>query len=206
MKVSCLVYSKIPTVAVSLGEILTRHRFYPLETLIELNLSLSQFKPVVTRSFSNRVLRLAREADLPQIMNIAGSAFKTDRLHLDPHLAPEKADQRYMQWVRRALINGEQIYVYEEITSGKLLGFMHIRNISSRIVNLSLASVNPFHKSIGAGILTFQGVLKQLRSQGYQIATTKCSINNLDILNLLISLRFRFSHAVQTFHWFQAGK
>jgi hypothetical protein len=67
-------------------------------------------------------------------------------------------------------------------------------------INMSLAAVDwPFQQS-GLGALMYQSVLEECRSSGCQIASTRISINNLDVLNLFTRLECDVRNAVVTLH------
>ena len=61
---SCLVVASISPGAVSLARMLIRHGFYPIETLIELHVSLARFNPVITSHFQKMLFRPAQAGDL----------------------------------------------------------------------------------------------------------------------------------------------
>ncbi len=201
-----LVYARIPTRSVAIAQILTAHGFYPVETTLEIALSLARMTPITTRKRPGILLRPAVAADLPQIMTIARGAFSVDRLHVDPNLPSEKADQRFAEWVERGFDAGEMVFAYEDQKAGQLIGFYHVRATSPTAIDLSLAAVDrPFQQS-GLGALMYQAVLEECRSHGYQFASTRISINNLDVLNLFARLGCDIQNAVITLHRVAAGR
>jgi GNAT superfamily N-acetyltransferase len=200
-----LVYVKIPTRAVAMGQVLTAHGFYPVETTLEIALSLPRMTPITTRKRPGIALRPAVADDLPKIMTIAQGAFWADRLHQDPNLPAEKADQRFTQWVKRGFDDGEMVFAYEDQKAGQLIGFYHVRATGPTTVDLSLAAVDRPFQQLGLGALMYQAVLEECRSRGYQVATTHISINNLDVLNLFVRLGSDVRGAVLTLHRVVAG-
>lgn len=199
----CLVYSKIPTRAVAQAQVLTAHGFYPVETIAEISLPLARIIPLAARRPGQGQLRQARETDLPQVIAIARSAFSNDRLHLDPNLSPEKANERYGQWVERGFDASEPIFVYEDRRTGQVIGFFHIREIAPKTIDLSLAAVSRAYQGSGLGALMYEAVLTECQARGYQTAITRITINNLEIINLFARLGFMFRAAVLTLHWFR---
>jgi ribosomal protein S18 acetylase RimI-like enzyme len=172
---------------------------------LELTLPLTRLTPLIRQRQTQMRLRLVEAADLPAVMAIAGSAFHFDRLHLDPHLPGEKADQRYARWVERGFSAGEPVYVYEDVRTAKVRGFVHVREARAQTIDLSLGGVDPAYQRSGIGVLMYQDVLVQCQAQGYRIVTTWTQISNLEIVNLLIRLGFGFHNAVNSLHWFRAG-
>ena len=63
----------------------------------------------------------------------------------------------------------------------------------------------PFQQS-GLGALMYQAVLEECRSSGCQIASTRISINNLDVLNLFTRLECDVRNAVVTLHRVAAAR
>lgn len=200
---ACLVYAMIPSMAVTEGKVLIQHGFYPVETMLEIYMPLARITPVIRRQSNQVRLRPAKAGDLPRVIAIAGLAFSTDRLHLDPNLPPEKADKRYAQWVERGFRAGEMVFVYENARNSRLIGFFHIRQTSSKAIDLSLAAVDKDYQNSASGVMMYQSVLTECRARGYQIATSRISINNLNVVNVLMRLGFAIRNAVVTMHWFR---
>jgi len=201
-----LVYVKIPTRAVAMAQALTAHGFYPVETAIEIALTLARMTPITGRKLPGITLRPAVAADLPKIMTIARGGFTADRLHVDPNLPSEAADRRFAEWVERGFHAGEMVFAYEDQKAGQLIGFYHVRATGPTAVDLSLAAVDrPFQRS-GLGALMYQAVLEECRSLGYQLASTRISINNIDVLNLFARLGCDVLNAVLTLHHISAGR
>ena len=203
---SCLVYSRIPSTAVASGRILTENGFYVVETLLEIYLNPARLTPIVQKQSLERQLRPARESDLPQIVAIATSAFSNDRLHLDPNLPRDKADQRYANWVEQGVRTGEPVWIYEDVANGQCLGFFHCRQTALKAIDLSLAAVVREYQGSGIGAEMYQAVLTKYKEQGYRLATTRISVSNLGVLNLYARLAgFLIRGAMVTLHWFQAA-
>lgn len=202
---ACLVYSRIPTKAVAVSRVLTNHGFYPVETTMDTYLRLSRFSPIVSGQSEKLRLRPATEPDLPWIITIAGSAFSTDRLHIDPNLPSEKADQRYAHWIELGFRAGETVFVLEDTQNARVIGFFHIREAAPKTIDLSLAAVDKDYQQTTAAILMYQTVLTECRTKGYQIATARISLNNINVVNLYLRLGFAIRSAVITLHWFRAA-
>lgn len=195
----CLLVTKAPTREVAMGRLLTGCGFYPVETLLEIEMPLARLAPL-TAMARGAVLRLATAEDGEAILEIAGTAFHDDRFHLDPSLPPEKADERYRGWVERGFASGEPVFVYEDTRRGKILGFYHIRNLPNEVVDLSLAAVHPSCQGSGVGALMYPAVLEECRRLGCRTAVTRIAINNLPVANLFFRLGFTIREAMLTFH------
>ena len=200
----CLVYSKLPIREIALSKVLTEHGFYYVETMLEIYLSLAQMTPIIRRQMGLTRLRLAEESDLPQLIAVASTAFSTDRLHLDPNLPPEKADQRYVRWVESGFRSGEPVFIFEETRSAKQIGFFHIRETAPMTVDLSLAAVDVAYRGSGVGAMMYQALLTECQARGFQTAVTRISVNNMDVLNLFMRLGFAVRNTLFVLHWFRS--
>jgi L-amino acid N-acyltransferase YncA len=200
---ACLVYSRIPPRAVAVSRVLTNCGFYPVETTIDIYLPLSRLTPIVSHQSKQLRLRPATEADLPQMITIAGSAFCNDRLHLDPNLPPEKADLRYAHWIETGYRAGEPVFVLEDTRNAQVIGFFHLRETAPNTIDLSLAAIDNDYQKTAAGVLMYQTTLVECQTRGYQMAITRISLNNTNVVNLLMRLGFAVRSAVTTLHWFQ---
>jgi L-amino acid N-acyltransferase YncA len=189
--------------AVAAGRVLTNNGFYPVETTIEMRLPLSRLTPIASHQSEQLCLRPAKEADLPRMITIAGSAFSADRLHIDPNLPSEKADQRYAHWIELGFRAGEPVFVVEDTQNAQVVGFFHMRETAPTTIDLSLAAVDNNHQKTAAGVFMYQATLLECQSKGYRIATTRVSANNINVLNLHLRLGFAIRSAVVTLHWFR---
>jgi ribosomal protein S18 acetylase RimI-like enzyme len=139
------------------------------------------------------------------VMHLAGTAFRADRLHMDPSLPPERADERFRRWVKRGFEAREPVFVYEDAQKRKIVGFFHVREGERQSVDLSLAAVDPAYRSTGLGPLMYQTVIAECQVRGYTSAFTHVSLNNLEVLNAFTHLGFSCRRPVLTFHWVSDG-
>ena len=66
----------------------------------------------IDEKFSPLRVSLAREDDLPQLMDIARTSFHNERFKIDPRLNPNISDQRYENWVASSLRHpAQELYV-----------------------------------------------------------------------------------------------
>lgn len=199
----CLVCTKIPTKLVALALTLVRAGFYPVETLIDLQLPLARFRPIERLHLTNLILRQAQRHDLPEVFKIARSVFATDRFHLDPHIDQKKADSRYVYWIESAFQAGEWIFLLEDVESRRTAGFLHVRPAERGFFDMGLAAVHKDYQNSMAGVWLYQEVLKECQTRGLKVATSRISINNLTPLKLAMRFGSIILGAVATFHWFR---
>ncbi len=193
----CLIMMKVPAEEIDLARHLTGCGFYPVETQLEIAMPLTR---LVSASVGRgTLLRRASVEDRARIVAIAGSAFRHDRFHVDSTLSLSLANRRYQNWVERAYTDGEQVFVFVEQRSGKVLGFYHIREILEG-VDLSLAAIDPIYQGAGVGPLMYQAVLEECRQRGYRTAVTHIAVSNLPVANLFFRMGFSIRAVVTTFH------
>jgi len=195
-----LVYSKVPIAALDLGHVLCGAGFYPVETMLEVYLPISRLRTISNRPTTAFRLRAATESDLPALTQIAATAFRTDRLHLDTQLPGARADSRYVNWVQRAFADNDRLFAYADTRQARIVGFYHVRSTDPGMVDLSLAAVDPAFQHLGVGALLYEAVLLDCQSRGDKVATTHITVNNIEVLNLFARLGASFRHPVVTFH------
>ncbi len=200
-----LVCTKIPTNAIPLAELLVAHGFYPIETILDLQLPLVRFQPVKRLRAANLRLRMARDDDLPALKTIAGTVFATDRFHLDPHIDKTRADCRYAFWVENAFSAEDWIFVMEEAARQQPAGFMHVRPRDGGFFDMGLAAVHPEYQNTTAGVWLYQEVLKECQRRGLKTATSRVSINNINSLKLAMRFGSIILGANATFHCYISG-
>lgn len=202
---SCLVVASINPGAVSLARILIRHDFYPIETLIELHMSLARFHPVITSHFQKMLFRPAQAGDLPRMMAIARAAFSTDRFHLDPNLPAHKSDERYARWVESSFTNGDMLYALEDTPGGRIVGIAAAKEETKTIYHLTFVAMDKAHHNKGAGVFLIQSIVGVGKTRGYKICITHASANNINSLKSAEKTGFRIHNAAAKFHWFRRG-
>jgi RimJ/RimL family protein N-acetyltransferase len=200
---ACLVCAKVDQAAVSLAVALAAHGFYPVETVLELEGSVGGVSPEEGSSGSPAHLRPAVEADLPALRSIAGSAFWSDRFHLDPNLSDEAADRRYVGWVDEAWKAGEPLFAYMREDDGAVIGFYHIRPVSSDAADLMLMALDPSVIGLGLGTRLYRSGLGECARMGLTNATTRVSACNLASLNIFLRLGFTVRSARTALHRFE---
>ena len=203
-----LVYSRTRWEDLEVARRLGRALFYPVESTVNVSISLRRFDEPLGRAPGAIRLRVAEDRDLPVLKEIAGTAFAADRYHQDLHIPAGRADERFARWIERALESGEPVFAYEESRTSEVLGFFHLRPSTPQVVDLSLAAIKSSLRGSGLGAWMYQEVLRECRKRGFERAFTRVSLGNLDVLNLYARLGFSFGQSVLTWHWFgsAAGK
>lgn len=200
-----MVATRINPADVKLMCTLTRHGFYPVETLLYFHLPLSRLTPIIRHPPGQYRFGVAREKDIPAIRAIASVAFSTDRFHLDPHLPSDKADLRYANWIEAGFHAGDRIFVLEDVRS-RIIGFVQGHDTAPDTIDMSLGAIDPAYHHKGAGVWLSQCVFEDSRTRHYKTATTRISINNLTSIKPIVRLGFTIRQACITLHWFRYGE
>jgi len=198
----CLAVAALPPEDIERVKILAGNAFYPVETLVESHLPMSRFKPLIEKKFDHLRMSPAEANDLPALISIAQSSFKTDRLHLDRNIPVDKADERYANWIKDSFKSDDQIFVLRDERAHCIAGFVLTRETRPGVHDMRLAAVDKKYLKTAAGFILYQAVLEECRERGCRLATSSISINNLASLKNVERLGFVAHNAVIKFHWF----
>ncbi len=143
---------------------------------------------------------LAREEDLPALMEIAGNAFRNERFHIDPRLDSRLGDERYRRWVQSSHTHPrQQLYVVRD--GAKQVAFFVTEMLPDGTCYWHLNAVSPEVQGQGYGRRAWKAMLHQAREAGAQRVRTCIVARNHRVLNLYAGLGFRFPPPQMTFHW-----
>lgn len=150
-------------------------------------------------------LRLATAEDIPALERMAGSAFHFGRYHTDARFPRALADQRYREWIRRALTQtAPDEFVHVCGPQGAPAGFVHSQ-LRGQLADLRLAAVDPERGDGFVAPALFSGALGELARLGARSASARLSAANLPVLNLYASLGFVFREPFAVFHLHRSG-
>jgi ribosomal protein S18 acetylase RimI-like enzyme len=142
---------------------------------------------------------VAKQEDMTTVVEIAGTAFCTDRYHLDPQLPPGLADERYRVWARNALRNPAQTLL--TLRDGDdIVGFFVVDTQPGGVRHWGLTAIAVEWQSRGCGKRAWRAVLARHHAEGVACVTSSISAANLPVLNLYSCLGARFVSAEVTLH------
>lgn len=147
---------------------------------------------------------LAEAADLPALEQIASSAFRNERFHVDPRLDPALGDQRYRRWVRNSLSHPTQ-RLYAVRDGSRLVAFFVTEMLPDGTCYWHLNAVAPDAQGQGYGRRAWLAILSHDKASGARRIRTCIVARNHRVLNLYARLGFRFPPPLMTFHWVRAG-
>jgi RimJ/RimL family protein N-acetyltransferase len=145
----------------------------------------------------------ATDRDLPTIEEIAGSAFKTDRFHLDPRISDDFADRRYRRWVRTTLQHPSQ-RLLKVSEAGNIVAFFIVERFPDGRCYWHLTAIAPAVQRKGLGKRVWRAMIMHHRHEVVDRIETTISAHNVAVLNLYAGLGFRFQPPAMTFHWYRA--
>lgn len=146
------------------------------------------------------IVSLATADDLPEVLDVAGKAFRNERFHVDPRLPSKIGDLRYQNWVRSSVTHPTQrLYVLRE--KGLLVAFFVLENLADGTCYWHLNAVEPGVQGQGYGMRAWQTMLGRARRDGAARVRTSIVARNHRVLNLYARLGFRFPPPMMTFHW-----
>lgn len=142
----------------------------------------------------------ATAADLPEVLEAAGSAFGNERFHIDPRLPSPLGDLRYQNWVRSSLDHASQrLHVLRD--GPLLVAFFVTEQLADGTCYWHLNAVAPGAQGQGYGWRAWQAMLAQAHLEGAERVRTAIVARNHRVLNLYARLGFRFPAPLMTFHW-----
>ncbi|HZT34186.1 MAG TPA: GNAT family N-acetyltransferase [Bryobacteraceae bacterium] len=146
-------------------------------------------------------LRQAQADDLPALEQIALTAFRAGRYHMDPRFPHDLADRRYQHWLRNAFAHSSAAQrVYVTGPPGAPQAFLHLAE-QDGVADVRLVAVDRESQGRGVGACLYAAVLEAARASGARQAVTRISASNTPVMNLLAGLGFRFEEPEAIYHW-----
>lgn len=138
--------------------------------------------------------------DSAVLEEMAGTVFSKERFHTDPRIGASLANLRYRAWMRNSL-RDERQQVLKFLDEGKLAGFFIVEYLTDGTCYWHLTAVAPGNQSRGVGKRIWTTMLLHNRNEGIERVETSISSHNIRVMNLYVSLGFRFLNPQTTFHW-----
>lgn len=161
--------------------------FYYCDTLL-----VPECAPADLLQSTHEDISISLDFNRAEVMAICNGAFEHGRFHRDPHIAKHLADARYNQWLEDLFNRGQ---VYALLYKKEIAGF-----IATKGHELQLHAVSKKFRGLGLAKYWWSAVCIKLFSQEHALISSSVSASNLAVMNLYISLGFRFSKAVDVYH------
>ncbi len=166
---------------------LHEHGFYYTDTLIEPVCDRKSF-----RRYADPDVQLIEAPDIELLLPMCTHSFLHGRFHRDIHLSEKDADRRYQQWLKQ--LHAE----------GHVMGFTYQQEMAAFIAysgnKFLLHTVAERFRGRGLAKFFWSMGIDHLFSQGEESIQSSVSASNLAVLNLYVSLGFRFKHPVDIYH------
>jgi ribosomal protein S18 acetylase RimI-like enzyme len=138
--------------------------------------------------------------DKMPLAEIAGSIFKHGRFHQDPELGVALGDRRYKTWLLNAFELPHQ-QVLKCSLGHEIIAFFVVEYPQQNHCFWSLIGMAPGMQGKGLGKRAWRSMMHKHQREGVETITTSISSHNIAVLNLYVSLAFRFTVPYATFHW-----
>lgn len=181
--------------------LLETHGFRFIEMLYLPELSQLATRP----TFDDGSLKISRatQSDITRVAQIAGTAFRNERFHVDPRLSCELSDQRYQNWACNSFSHPSQcLFVLRD--GPLLIGFFVTEDLPDGTCYWHLNAVAAEFQGMGYGRRAWLAMIHHARTNGSQQVRTSVAARNYRVINLYAGLGFRFSSPLMTFHWVRA--
>lgn len=142
----------------------------------------------------------ATDADRIFLSEIAGSIFQHGRFHQDPRLGAILGNRRYKAWLLNAFELPHQ-KVFKALLDSQIIAFFVVEYPEQDQCFWSLVGLASGMQGKGLGKRVWRTMMRKHQLDGIQTITTSISSHNITVLNLYVSLAFRFTTPYLTLHW-----
>jgi hypothetical protein len=144
-----------------------------------------------TSAFPYLFSRVEDEADLEEVLRIAGSTFTEDRFSVDPALGrldPRFSGKRYRLYIEKSFRSAdERVYKLVGKATGRIVGFNTHKYLGGGEALMFNGGVLPELKTTGLGAICDYFLINELRRNGIRRFITQVSARNYPIMNLEIA-------------------
>jgi ribosomal protein S18 acetylase RimI-like enzyme len=146
----------------------------------------------------------AADTDRMLLAEMAGSVFKHGRFHQDPGLGAALGNHRYRTWLLNAFELPHQ-EVLKCLLGGEVIAFFVVELPGQGHCFWSLIGLAPGMQGKGLGKRVWRSMMRKHQQEGIETISTSISSHNIAVVNLYVSLAFRFPVPYASFHWQATG-
>ena len=146
------------------------------------------------------IIEQAAGADRMLLAEMASSVFQHGRFHQDPWLGAALGNRRYKAWLLNAFDLPHQ-EVFKCLLDHEIIAFFVVEYPKQDHCFWSLNGLAPEVQGRGLGKRVWRTMMRKHQQEGIETITTSISSHNITVLNLYVSLAFRFPVPYATFHW-----
>ncbi len=202
-----LICCRVPADDVAGIQTLERAGFRTIECYLEFEVAIEPMEAGVPEASAGEV-RAALPADLPDLAAIATRGFSSSRLHMDPAITQDQANESRRLWLLNAL-NGRAEAVYCTLgPGGRPTGFVICKatNAPAPTGRLDLIAVAPDSRGRGYGRTLAEAFIQHCRLAGHARGRVGTQAHNRIAIRLYESLGFRLDSAFITLHAHLTGR
>jgi ribosomal protein S18 acetylase RimI-like enzyme len=152
------------------------------------------------QSDESLVISVASSADQAALEGIADGGFPFGRFHQDPRIDSRMGDKRYSQWVTNAFANSKQ-EVLKVTQNEAIVGFFVNEYPDAQSTFWSLTAISKEFRGASIGKRVWKAMMAREKANHRHTISTSISSHNIPVMNLYVSLGFRFPAPVVTLHW-----
>jgi len=194
-----LVYLRLPADAIAAIKAAEEAGFYFIESSIVPFIKLRNWDRAKYRRFISP-MQPACPSTIDEVEEIARATFRGLRFNLDPNIGDERADRRYLRWLRNAYEAGEDIQVLKH--HERIAGFSLLRFDSNDTAIYRLAGMRPDLKNAGLGMMLYASTMASCQDRGVKHIDGGISMANTPVLNVMAGLGFLFRDPTIVFHYY----
>lgn len=170
------------------SQILSNAGFYYCDTLVQPYCLKENF----IFHYNCPQIKLSQNTCLEQLLSICNTAFIHGRFHRDFNIDKRKADLRYNYWLTQ-LFTEQKVWglMYDQ----ELVGFWGFSE-----ENILLHALKANYRGKGIAKYFWSIACQEMFNRGYQEIISSISAANLAVLNLYISLGFKFKNVQDVYH------
>ncbi len=195
--------TKLCSVRIPLDRVSDIHAFEAFGfRFVELDYSpiLKNLQDFEVQDDASLVISVASSADQAALERIADGGFPFGRFHQDPRIDSQMGDKRYSQWVTNAFVNSQQ-EVLKVTQNQAIVGFFVNEYPDDHSTFWSLTAISKEFRGASMGKRVWKAMIAREKSNHRQTISTRISSHNIPVMNLYVSLGFRFPAPVVTLHW-----
>ena len=163
--------------------------YYYCDTLVEPYCSQGNF-----HVYSHDKVKISTEIPINELVVICDRAFEHGRFHRDFNLDIRNSDRRYNNWLKQ-LYKDQTVFAL--LFDNKVAGFFAC--VGSKIV---LHALSDSFKGKGLAKYLWSAACVRLFTSGYAELSSSVSTSNLAVVNLYVSLGFKFRSPCDIYHKF----
>jgi len=199
-----LLIARCATTDVASVHAMELNGFLLMDTLVYLRKDIQNYSP--TEHHSEVLIRTVRPEDVPQVVEVARTAFTGYRghYHVDPRLDTTKATEAYSSWAERCCLDpAVAAYVLVAEYDHKIVGFRAIRVNNPQQAEFILAGVSPEARNKGVYRGFVVEGLRWCKEVGAHEVLISTLLVNTPVQKTCEQLGFTAHSSYYTFHkWF----